>query len=117
MLIDLRQKDPNLTGAAVELWLQQAGIIVNKNMVPYDTRKPMETSGIRVGTPALTTRGLKETEMKQVADWFDRAVQTAGNAVELERIRAEIEEFTHQFPLPHIKVELDATPAHELVTV
>ncbi len=105
MLIDLRAKDANLTGAAVELWLQQAGIIVNKNMVPYDTRKPMETSGIRVGTPALTTRGLKEPEMKKVAAWFDLGVQSKGDAAKLAGIRAEVEEFTRQFPLPHIKVE------------
>jgi len=105
MLIDLRAKDPNLTGAAVELWLQQAGIIVNKNMVPFDTRKAMETSGIRVGTPALTTRGLKEAEMKKVAAWFDAAVQTKGNAIALEKIRAEVEEFAAHYPLPHIKVE------------
>ena len=105
MLIDLRAKDANLTGAAVELWLQQAGIIVNKNMVPYDTRKPMETSGIRVGTPALTTRGLKEAEMKKVAAWFDRGVQSKGDAGVIGKIRAEVEEFTKGFPLPHVKVE------------
>jgi glycine hydroxymethyltransferase len=107
MLIDLRAKDANLTGAVVEGYLQSAGIIVNKNMVPYDTRKPMETSGIRVGTPALTTRGLKEAEMKQVAHWFDAAVQTAGDAAKLEKIRAEVEEFTKQYPLPHVTVELE----------
>jgi glycine hydroxymethyltransferase len=120
MLIDLRGKDANLTGAAVEGWLQSAGIIVNKNMVPFDTRKPMETSGIRVGTPALTTRGLKEAEMKRVADWFDRAVQTSGDAAGLEKIRAEVEEFTRQYPLPHLKIEVDqAHPVKppEFVTV
>lgn len=107
MLIDLRAKDANLTGAAVEGWLQAAGIITNKNMVPYDTRKAMETSGIRVGTPALTTRGLKEAEMKKVAAWFDRAVQTKGDVAALEKIRGEVVEFTKAFPLPHIKVELE----------
>jgi glycine hydroxymethyltransferase len=107
MLIDLRAKDPNLTGAAVEAWLQAAGIIVNKNMVPYDTRKPMETSGIRVGTPALTTRGLKEPEMNHVAAWFDRGVQSRGDAEQLAKIRAEVEEFTKSFPLPHIKIETE----------
>ncbi len=106
MLIDLRGKDANLTGAAVELWLQTAGIIVNKNMVPFDTRKAMETSGIRVGTPALTTRGLKEAEMVKVAAWFDAAVQTAGDAAKLEKIRAEVEEFTKAYPLPHVTVDL-----------
>jgi glycine hydroxymethyltransferase len=107
MLIDLRAKDPNLTGAAVEAWLQAAGIIVNKNMVPYDTRKPMETSGIRVGTPALTTRGLKEADMKKVASWFDRGVQSKGDPAQIENIRKEVEEFTKAYPLPHIKVEAE----------
>ena len=102
MLIDLRAKDANLTGAAVEQWLQSAGIIVNKNMVPFDTRKAMETSGIRVGTPALTTRGLKEPQMKQVAEWFDRAASSGGDEKTLGRIRGEISEFTRQYPLPHL---------------
>lgn len=103
MLVDLRAKNPNLTGAAVELWLQTAGIIVNKNMVPFDTRKAMETSGIRVGTPALTTRGLKEAQMKLVADWFDRSVLSAGEAAMLEKIRLEVAEFTRAYPLPHLE--------------
>lgn len=107
MLIDLRGKDANLTGAAVEGWLQSAGIIVNKNMVPYDTRKPMETSGIRVGTPALTTRGLKEAEMKKVAGWFDRAVSAGGDASKLAAVKSEVEEFAKDFPLPHLKVEAE----------
>jgi glycine hydroxymethyltransferase len=107
MLIDLRGKDANLTGAAVEGWLQTAGIIVNKNMVPYDTRKAMETSGIRVGTPALTTRGLKEAEMRKVAAWFDAAVQSGGDAGKLAAIRAQVEEFTKGFPLPHVRVEME----------
>jgi len=107
MLIDLRKKDANLTGAAVEGWLQSAGIIVNKNMVPFDTRKAMETSGIRVGTPALTTRGLKEGEMKSVAAWFDAAVLSAGDAGKLAAIRGEVEEFTKQYPLPHLMVEAE----------
>jgi glycine hydroxymethyltransferase len=106
MLIDLRGKDANLTGAAVEGWLQTAGIIVNKNMVPYDTRKPMETSGIRVGTPALTTRGLKEADMKHVATWFDRAASSAVDLGALEKIRGEVQEFTKKFPLPHLDVSV-----------
>ncbi len=108
MLIDLRAKDANLTGAAVELWLQSAGIIVNKNMVPFDTRKAMETSGIRIGTPALTTRGLKEPEMRKVAEWFDRAASSAGEEKTLGRIRGEISEFTRQYPLPHLECNVSA---------
>ena len=108
MLIDLRTKDANLTGAAVEQWLQAAGIIVNKNMVPFDTRKAMETSGIRVGTPALTTRGLKEPEMKKVAEWFDRSASSAGDEKTLGRIRGEVAEFTRQYPLPHLECNVAA---------
>ena len=106
MLIDLRGRDANLTGAQVETWTQAAGIICNKNMVPFDTRKPMETSGIRLGTPALTTRGLKEADMKLVANWFDTAATSGGDAAKLEKIRGEVAEFTKKFPLPHIDVSL-----------
>jgi glycine hydroxymethyltransferase len=102
MLVDLRAKSPHLTGAAVELWLQNAGVIVNKNMVPFDTRKAMETSGIRVGTPALTTRGLKEPEMKKVAAWFDRAASSGGDTHVLQKVRDEVTEFTRSYPLPHL---------------
>jgi glycine hydroxymethyltransferase len=112
MLIDLRAKDATLTGAAVEQWLQAAGIIVNKNMVPFDTRKAMETSGIRVGTPALTTRGLKEPEMKKVAEWFDRAASSAGDEKTLARICGEVSDFTRQFPLPHLESSVPA-PHHQ----
>ncbi len=104
MLIDLRPRGENLTGVLVETWLQTAGIIVNKNMIPFDPRKPAETSGIRVGTPALTTRGLKESHMSQVADWFDRAVASQGDARILEHVRADVAHFTAAFPLPHITV-------------
>jgi len=114
MLIDLRSKNANLTGAAVEGWLQSAGIIVNKNMVPFDTRKPMETSGIRVGTPALTTRGLKEDEMKKVAEWFDNGASSNGDEALLARIRNEVAEFAGQFPLPHLEFALaSSSAAHE----
>jgi glycine hydroxymethyltransferase len=111
LLIDLRAKDANLTGAAVEGWLQAAGIIVNKNMVPFDTRKAMETSGIRVGTPALTTRGLKEADMTAVVAWFDRAVSSGGDERTLERIRGEVKEYTQKFPLPHLRVDVEETEA------
>ena len=113
MLVDLRPRDANLTGAAVEGWLQQAGIIVNKNMIPFDTRKATETSGIRLGTPALTTRGLREPEMKSVAQWFDRAASSGGDATVLQRINAEVSEFTRNYPLPHTAdhARAHATPA------
>jgi len=107
MLIDLRGKSAELSGAQVEGWTQSAGIICNKNMVPYDTRKPMETSGIRLGTPALTTRGLKEEDMKKVAAWFDAAASAAGEEAPLAKIRSEVAEFTKAFPLPHVKIEAE----------
>lgn len=113
MLVDLRARDPNLTGAAVEGWLQQAGIIVNKNMIPFDTRKATETSGVRLGTPALTTRGLREPEMALVAQWFDRAASSGGEPTVLQRINAEVSEFTRNYPLPHAgdHTQLHPTPA------
>ncbi len=114
MLIDLRAKDPNLTGAAVESWLQTAGIIVNKNMIPFDTRKPLETSGIRLGTPALTTRGLREPEMKNVAAWLDRGASSGGQAAALNKIRGEVAEFARQFPLPHLQCRAAGAPGEPI---
>ena len=66
MLVDLRSVDANLTGKDAEKWLEDAGIVTNKNMIPFDERKPVETSGLRIGTPALTTRGMKADQMKTV---------------------------------------------------
>lgn len=97
MLMDFTGTE--LTGKVAEATLEQAGITVNKNAVPYDTRSPFVTSGIRIGTPATTTRGLKEPEMVKVAGWIDRALNNIDNAVELAKIRAEIKELCLQFPL------------------
>lgn len=100
MLVDFTGRD--LTGKVAEETLEHAGITVNKNAVPFDTRSPFVTSGIRIGTPATTSRGLKETEMKQVAAWVDRALKNVGNADELAKIRGEVKELCQQFPLyPH----------------
>jgi glycine hydroxymethyltransferase len=101
MLVDLRTRDADLTGADAEKWLESAGIIVNKNGIPNDPRPPMVTSGLRLGTPALTTRGLREPEMAQVAAWLDRVMGSKGDATECQRVRDEIREFTRRFPLPH----------------
>ena len=79
--------------------LEHAGITVNKNAVPFDTRSPFVTSGIRIGTPATTTRGLREAEMRQVAAWIDRALQNVGKPQELATIRGEVRELCQQFPL------------------
>jgi glycine hydroxymethyltransferase len=98
LLIDLTNK--NLTGQQGVDALSAAGITVNKNTFAGDTRKAFDPSGIRLGTPALTTRGMKETEMKTVAGYIDRAITHANDAVELERIHAEVKELCSHFALP-----------------
>jgi glycine hydroxymethyltransferase len=101
MLVDLRGRDAELTGADAERWLETAGMIVNKNGIPNDPRPPMVTSGLRLGTPALTTRGLKEAEMVRVADWLDRVMCSKGDQAACEAVREEIRTFCQDFPLPH----------------
>lgn len=98
LLIDLTNKD--MPGKAAETALSKAGITVNKNTVPYDPRSPFDPSGIRLGTPALTTRGMKDAEMEQVGAWIDRALQAHASETELEKIHAEVKEFCGGFPLP-----------------
>jgi glycine hydroxymethyltransferase len=97
MLLDFTGTE--LTGKVAEETLEKAGLTVNKNAVPFDTRSPFVTSGIRIGTPATTTRGLKEDEMRQVGGWIDRALQNIENESELAKIRAEIKELCQKFPL------------------
>ncbi|HSW66283.1 MAG TPA: serine hydroxymethyltransferase [Bacillota bacterium] len=98
LLIDLTNK--GITGAEAERALGKAGITVNKNTVPFDPRKPFDPSGIRLGTPALTTRGLKESEMQQVGEWINHAITAANQDDKLAAIRAEILEFSKLYPLP-----------------
>ncbi len=97
MLVDLSGSE--LTGKIAEATLEKAGITVNKNAVPFDTRSPFVTSGFRIGTPATTTRGLKEAEMELVAGWIDRALKNVENAEELSKIRGEVKELCKKFPL------------------
>jgi len=97
MLLDFTGTE--LTGKVAEAVLEKAGITVNKNAVPFDTRSPFVTSGIRIGTPATTTRGLKEKDMRQVGAWVDEALQNLENDAVLARIRGEIRELCQQFPL------------------
>ena len=101
MLVDLRARDETLTGADAEHALEAAGIIANKNGIPNDPRPPKVTSGIRLGTPALTTRGLKQADMSQVADFLDRAILAREQSAQLQKIRAEVAEFAAQFSMPH----------------
>jgi glycine hydroxymethyltransferase len=101
MLVDLRARSADLTGADAEKWLEKAGIIVNKNGIPNDPRSPMITSGLRLGTPALTSRGLKEAEMELVAAWIDRVLGSSGDAATMTAVRGEIRAFCGKFPLFH----------------
>lgn len=98
MVVDLTSK--GISGKEGEHALGLAGITVNKNSVPFDTRKPYDPSGIRLGTPALTTRGLKEDHMVQVADWINQAVENYRDEAKLAKLHAEITEFAKDFPLP-----------------
>ena len=98
LLIDLTNK--NVRGKEAEASLGLAGITVNKNTVPFDSRPPFDPSGIRLGTPALTTRGMKESEMDQVADWIDQAIMANGNEPKLAELHKAVREFVKAFPLP-----------------
>ena len=97
MMLDLTNKD--ITGKDAELALDKAGITANKNTVPFETRSPFVTSGIRLGTPALTTRGMDEEDMVKVAGWITDAVANMENDTRLEEIRKDVEKFAKQFPL------------------
>ncbi len=97
MLVDLTSVD--ITGRDAENALHEAGITVNKNMVPFDQRSPFVTSGIRLGTPALTTRGFGPDEMKRVADLIDRVLKNMGNEKVYQQVRGEVEEMCRAFPL------------------
>jgi len=101
MLVDLRSNHPAVTGRHAETWLQRAGIIVNRNMIPFDERKQSETSGLRIGTPAITTRGAGPDEMKVIAGWINDVLNAHGNPIAVERVRRQVLELCDQFPLPH----------------
>ena len=98
ILIDMGSK--GLTGKIAEAALGRAGITVNKNLIPFDTRKPLDPSGIRMGTPALTTRGLREDAMRQVAAWIVKVLAEPDNAALAERVRGEIRDFARDYPVP-----------------
>jgi glycine hydroxymethyltransferase len=97
MLVDVFSK--GMLGSEAEKALGLAGITVNKNAIPFDVNPPMKPSGIRLGTPALTTRGMKEAEMKQVGHWLARALEQRNDLAELKKIRGEVFEFCEKFPL------------------
>ena len=99
MLVDLRDKYPELTGKVAENALVAADITVNKNMVPYDTRSAFQTSGIRLGTPAITTRGAKEDLMVLIAELIEEVLNDPENEEVIARVRAKVNETMKNYPL------------------
>lgn len=99
MLIDLRTKFPDLTGKKAENTLVKADITINKNMVPFDSRSPFQTSGIRVGTPAITTRGLKENHMATIVELIDRVISNCDDQKVIDDVRADVNKLMMDFPL------------------
>ncbi|MBM3996052.1 MAG: serine hydroxymethyltransferase [Planctomycetes bacterium] len=98
LLVDVTPR--GLTGKIAEESLDHAAITVNKNKIPFDPRPPLDPSGIRIGTPALTTRGMKEPEMRQIASWIDMTLSHANDKAVLERVRGQVRELCRQFPAP-----------------
>ena len=101
MLVDLRARNADYTGADAEKALERAGIITNKNAILNDPRPPKVTSGIRLGTPAVTTRGLRESDMVAVASFFDRAIEAKDDADALAKVRREVADLCARHPMPH----------------
>jgi glycine hydroxymethyltransferase len=99
MLIDLRSKFPDLTGKVVENTLVKADITINKNMVPFDSRSPFQTSGLRVGTPAITTRGLKEQHMEPIVALIDEVISNVNDEHTIAAVRAKVNKMMGDFPL------------------
>jgi len=97
LLIDLRNKD--ISGKKAEIALGKADITVNKNMVPFDDKSAFITSGIRVGVPAITSRGMKESHMASIVDMIDKALVNADNEAVLKTLRGDVNAFMQQFPL------------------
>jgi glycine hydroxymethyltransferase len=97
LLVDVFQK--GILGSEAEHALGEAGITVNKNAIPYDTNPPMKPSGIRIGTPALTTRGMGEAEMRRIAAWIVSALEERNDPAALAKIRAQVADLADQFPL------------------
>jgi len=104
LLVDLTNKD--ITGKEAEAVLESAGMTVNKNAVPFDTQSRFVTGGIRIGTPAVTSRGLKEKDMQQIAGWMNRAILNRIDVQAMKKIRAEVRELCEKYPLyPHLYAE------------
>ncbi|MFG0257103.1 MAG: serine hydroxymethyltransferase [Phycisphaerales bacterium JB043] len=102
MLLDLQPFDADLTGADAERWLEDAGIITNKNGIPQDPRPPMKTSGLRLGTPATTTRNMGAEQMTQIAGWFERVLGSKGDEATISAVRDEVRALCDAFPMPGV---------------
>lgn len=100
LLVDVASR--GVTGKTAEQALDAAGITINKNMIPFDTRPPLDPSGIRVGTPALTTRGMRESEMKKIAGWIGEVLAAPTDDAVLKRVRGQVRELCEHFPAPTI---------------
>ena len=98
MLVDVTPLQ--VTGKIAETALERCGITVNMNMIPFDQRKPLDPSGIRIGTPALTTRGMGATEMQRIGDWMLQALELPKMKHCMQRIRGEVSELCTHFPVP-----------------
>jgi glycine hydroxymethyltransferase len=98
ILVDVRSR--GLGGKQAEKALDEAGITVNRNGIPFDTRPPLDPSGLRIGTPALTTRGMRETEMRAIAGWIGEVLSAPDDAAVQRRVRGQVEELCRQFPAP-----------------
>jgi glycine hydroxymethyltransferase len=97
MLVDLTNR--NITGKDAQEALDRAWITVNKNTVPFETKSPMVTSGVRIGTPAVTTRGMREAEMVEIARLIDQVLSNLGSSAVEAKVRGEVQELTNRFPL------------------
>ncbi len=107
MLVDVYKR--GIMGRDAEAWLEKAGITVNKNAIPFDELPPLKASGIRIGTPALTSRGMKEAEMERIGNWIAEALEHMGDEGTVQRIRAQVGELTSRFPLYPLRLrEIEA---------
>ncbi|MFP3937900.1 MAG: serine hydroxymethyltransferase [Phycisphaerae bacterium] len=108
LLVDLRSRNEELTGAEASEWLEAAGIIANKNGIPFDPRPPIKTSGVRLGTAAVTTRGMGGDEMRRIAAWIDQVLASNGDEKAISQVRGQVRELCERFPVPN---SIESSPA------